>query len=509
MPDTFLTRAQRDAYGKYNGDPTPQQLYNYFRLTPKDLAVIANLRRDHTRLGFAIQLCTLKFLGTFLEHPVDVPAIVVRTLARQLGLKHTSVLSQYLDRRPTRFEHQAQIRKHLQYREFQGYEVVRLARLLLARHLISDDKPAQLLDFATQHLTRRHMVLPGVTTLERLVQKVRQRNATALSRKLSARLNNQQAQSLEDLLIVPDGQKLTPLERMRAAPTRVTAPGLLGALDRLHTIRALGVSRIDLSDLPASRIAVLARQGLTLFAFSIANFGRDRRLATLLAFTQHLERRATDDALELFEALMQQQGLSVARKRTNERLRTLKDLDAAALLLRDAARLILDRSVPDGQLRTAVFKLIDEGKLAEAVGSVSELASNADDEESETWLHAATTVGRFLIPLAATIEFDGVDRDQPILDALRFLTKADGAKRRNWNKAPRTFVPASWKASVFPGDDVNRRAYVLCAARQLHLALKRRSIFAPKSLRFGDPRAQLLQGAEWDAVKDDVARDLG
>ncbi|MEJ7659371.1 MAG: DUF4158 domain-containing protein [Hymenobacter sp.] len=34
---------------------------------------------SHTQLGCAVQLCTLRFLGTFLPDPTQVPAVVVQT----------------------------------------------------------------------------------------------------------------------------------------------------------------------------------------------------------------------------------------------------------------------------------------------------------------------------------------------------------------------------------------------------------------------------------------------
>jgi hypothetical protein len=41
----------------------------------------------------------------------------------------------------------------------------------------------------------------------------------------------------------------------------------------------------------------------------------------------------------------------------------------------------------------------------------------------------------------------------------------------------------------------DRDAYVLCILEQLHRALRRRDIFARPSVRWADPRAQLLDGS--------------
>ena len=85
MPFDFLTDDHLAQYGQYKGDLTVQQLQDYFLLTPAQLQHIATLRFPHTKLGFAIQLCTVQFLGTFLTDPLNVPDSVVRTLAIQLG----------------------------------------------------------------------------------------------------------------------------------------------------------------------------------------------------------------------------------------------------------------------------------------------------------------------------------------------------------------------------------------------------------------------------------------
>ena len=87
MPVSFLSDEQRNNYGRYVGALPPDDLARHFHLDDTDRALIARKRGDHNRLGFAVQLGTVRYLGTFLEDPMVVPDAVLHTLSKQLSLE--------------------------------------------------------------------------------------------------------------------------------------------------------------------------------------------------------------------------------------------------------------------------------------------------------------------------------------------------------------------------------------------------------------------------------------
>ncbi len=109
MPVEFLTAEQEARYGCFAGDPTEAELAQSFYLDARDWDLLSGRRGDHNRLGLAVQLTSVRYLGTFPEDLAAVPATVVTYLARQLQVEPGDWVERY-EQTKMRHLHVAEIR---------------------------------------------------------------------------------------------------------------------------------------------------------------------------------------------------------------------------------------------------------------------------------------------------------------------------------------------------------------------------------------------------------------
>ena len=70
------------------------------------------------QLGFALQITSVRFLGTFLSDLTRIPVNVQLFVARQLSINDVTVLADYAERETTKREHTALIRNQYGYHDF-------------------------------------------------------------------------------------------------------------------------------------------------------------------------------------------------------------------------------------------------------------------------------------------------------------------------------------------------------------------------------------------------------
>ena len=511
MPVEFLSEAQKERYGRFLGELSPEQLARHFHYDDADLTAISKHRGHHNRLGFALQLGTVRHLGTFLSNPIDVPPGVLAFVGRQLEISDLSCLPKYLEREATRLEHSAEIRSTYGYWDFNDRPWrFRLSRWLYARAWLSNERPSHLFDLATHWLMQNKVLLPGATTLTRLISQIRDRAAKRTWQRLTNLPNADQRSDLEALLIVPDGERRSRFDQLRQSPRRVSSVAMLTALERYEELHRLGIRQLDFSGIPPVRLKALARYASTGWAPNIARMTDDRRIATLIAFAYAYEAQTLDDALDLFDLLISDIVTSAKSLGMKKRLRTLRDLDKAALELAEVCGMLLNDDYADSEVRDSIFARLSKEEIGRAVAIIDELARPPEDNYQPEMLARYQTVRRFLPHVLESVTFRAAPAGKSVLEAVDYLIGLDGRRKPKLDDAPLDVVDAGWKRLVVDKDgQVRQAAYTLCVLERLQDRLRRRDIYVPASERWGDPRAKLLSGSDWEAKRSAICRSLG
>ncbi len=507
----FLTEDQRNHYGCFACEPDDAELAGYFHLDDKDISLIKKRRGNGNRLGFAIQLTTVRFLGTFLPNPIHVPQSVIYFVARQLSISDPRCLSDYMDRKVTRYAHIADIQQYYGYFDFnKPFWRFRLSRILYTRAWISNERPSLMFDLSITWLIQHKVLLPGITTLTRLIAEIREKATSRLWQKLSSLPSVAQKEKLEQLLEIPDGKRYSQFDSYRKGPVNVSGPEFNKTLERYRTLSEFDIHSLNFNGIPPVRLKALARHSQVVSVYNISRMPENKRIALLLAFVKAATVSWLDDALDILDLLITDIAGKAKGLGQQKRLRTLKDLDKSALALVKVCRLLLDEETEDTHLREYIFDKISKEELAMSINTVSTLVRPADYNFQDEMVEQYGRIKTVLPSLLNHVDFQASPVGTHILDAVNYLAEGIRSRKQYLENAPLDIVAKPWQRLVFGKDKrVNKKGYALCFLDRLQDGLRRRDIFVPQSDRWGDPRAKLLNGAEWQANRLQVCRSLG
>ena len=335
-------------------------------LSPDDLTLVAAKRSASNRLGYALLLCALRHLGRALEPGERPPAPMVAFVARQLGID-TAVLGTGSDRPQTRREQLAEL---IHRGDYQGFGRVEARDLVawLTPVTQANRKPGQLAVLLVEELRRRRILLPTPRVLELVIHHARIRAERALHRALTDGMNPVQLVALNELLAAPaGGSKPSQIAWLRQAPGSPAARNLIGLIERVRTVRALGLDRDREAAVPPAAFDVLAGEGQRMTAQHLRDLAQPRRAATVVATVLRLDTELTDAALLMFDKLMGGLSRRAERKAVDNAAAALRDAQRHLRLLAHAGRAIIAAREDEADAAEAVESAVGWGPFLRAV----------------------------------------------------------------------------------------------------------------------------------------------
>ena len=507
MPVQFLSEAEHKSLNRFPSEISSEDLNRFFLLSDRELIILKQLRAKHNRLGFALQLCCLRYLGFFPEE-LELPESVINYVAQQLELT-SELLAFYGKRSSTQRNHQRKIQTLLGYRRASVTDTLSLEQWLVERAL-EHNQPLLLFHMACEYLKQQKIIRIGTTILAKMVATARTKAQDINYQSLQTLLTQERRTWLDSLLKVEQDETRTRLSWLQRTPTGNNPKQILETLDKISFLQQNQVDAWDLSQLNPNRINYLAKIGARATNQYLQRASEVRRYPILICFLKQSLYNFTDDLIEMVDQRLWELYNQAKRNFDSARLLASKTIDQKLKTLQDIGQILLDQNIEDNSVRAKTFEYINPDELKVSLSETKQLIRPENDAYVDYFGKSYNCVRRFSGKFLATLKFQVRGSDSGLLKALNLVQEIHLGKRRKLpSDAPTDFIPEPWQAYVLSGKEIDRRYYELAALWLLRQQLRSGDIYIAQSRRFSELATYFIPKKEWSFYRDEVVNLTG
>jgi hypothetical protein len=458
-------------------EPSEDDLARHWSLTPADLAEIARCRGDDHRRRFALQLCTLRAYGRFLDDYRHAPLRIVNHLSRQLGLAPVLFLDRP-GRSPTEREQALRIRSYLGLKVFDEKAEADL-RDWLRQGALEGRRTAELLARVEDRLRDWQISLPAPSTLERIVVSEVARATAGLFDTVAGQLPDSLRSAIDLLVEVPEGDARSSLFRLKDYPKSPAAAAIKGDIVRLGLINDLLTAGVDLSEIDPQIVRELGQLGRRYDAGDLRRFAKPKRDALVVCYLVEGRKTLLDQLVEMNDQYL-----------TGMNRRALNAVKTHEPVLRRRARAGMDRvlggidalaEADGGQTVKSFREEVDAPALVEAATACRAYARLEERGHLDAMLARYNNPRQYL-PAFVALPFQAAVGSESLMAAISILRALDASTQENIELTnPCEFVPAAWRRFLIENGKVDRRIWEISLALAIRDALRAGNLFLPAS----------------------------
>lgn len=277
-------------------------LIRYYTFNDSDLSLIRQRRGDGNRLGFAVQLCLLRYPGYALGNDTALPEPVIQWVAKQVQADPAS-WAKYGERDVTRREHALELRTYLQLAPF-GLSDFRALVRELTELAQQTDKGLLLAGQALESLRQKRRILPTLSVIDRACSEAIARANRRVYRALIEPLNPSHHAKLDELLTIKAGSNSTWLTWLRQSPLKPNSRHMIEHIERLKIFQLVGLPDSLGRHIHQNRLLKLAREGGQMTPQDLGKFEPERRYATLVAVVLESTATVIDELVDLHDRIL-------------------------------------------------------------------------------------------------------------------------------------------------------------------------------------------------------------
>ena len=497
---SVLSPAERDSL--FSFPDSRDDLIRYYTFSEPDLSLVRQHRGAANRLGFAVQLCYMRYPGVTLAAGETPPPALLQFIAGQLGIAPTH-WEEYGQRDQTRREHVLELQAALQMRLFTVADY-RPAVQSLVDLAMQTDKGVVLAQALLEYLRRRGLLIPGSNVIERLCAEAVTRATRRIYDVLTESLSDEHRQRLDQLLQRRADGRMTWLAWLRLPPGKASSRQMLQHIDRLKILQAV--------DLPAgldrlvhrNRLLKIAREGAQMTPHDLAKFESQRRHATLAAIVMEATATVTDEIVDLHDRIIGRLFNAAKKKHQLQFHQSGKAINDKVRLYGKLGRALLKAKESGSDAFDAIESIMSWEAFTKSVSEAEQLAQ----PETFDFLHQIgdhySTLRRYVPAFLEVLKLRAAPVATDVLAAIDTIRAMDNdGVRRLPADAPTAFIKPRWKPLVLTDTGIDRRYYELCALSELKNALRAGDVWVQGSRQFKDFDEYLLPADKFEEIRQD------
>lgn len=478
------------------------ELIRLYSFSPQDLAIIRQRRGDANRLGFAAQLCSIRYPGLVIGQNDSPDPRMLAMISRQLMID-PGLWAKYAGRDQTRREHLQAIVGIYGYRQFNAADYRSLSTWLLPLALQSDQSMV-LGRTVLNEVRARRIIVPPLPVIERLCAETATRALRHIYAALTAPLVVGQRKQLDALFLPYENCQFSVLAWLRL-PVAATGPRHMNSLlARLHRVRSLGLAPCLEHVVHRNRLLKLARMAERTTLQHMRRFDEAPRYALLVALLLETRATLTDEILAMHDHIMGKLFARAKRKHDEVFLESAQTINAKIRIFAKVGQALLDARRTGKDPFTAIEAVLPWEIFEASVTEAGGIAKPTMDDSLSLIGTSYSQIRRYAPIFLETFEFRAAPGAEGLLQAIHLLRQLNASDIREVPAdAPRDFIRKRWKPLLFSGTAIDRRFYELCVLAELKNALRSGDLWVSGSRQFNDFKEYILSPEAFEQLKLD------
>lgn len=294
----ILSPAQRLEFTTVPDSISDDVLEYYYTLSDDELSATRQHRGDENKLGFAMNVCCLRHKGWPFLTLTYVSPKAISFVATQIGVS-AGCISRYGESRNTKFNHILEICESYGYRQETAWDDLSKYVESLSSRL--RDETAALKEIVAYAVANR-IILPRITTLEKMVNDTMNRMDAAVFARISSSLSEEQKNRLDSVL-TSEGNGLSELFRLKDVSGRWNSKSMNSILEKLTKARSLEITD-DLTWLHPNLLKYYYKIAVRYDASRIRRFADDKRHSLLVILIYQLRFGLVDMAIDMNDKIL-------------------------------------------------------------------------------------------------------------------------------------------------------------------------------------------------------------